>query len=365
MGRTLSEPLLAAHDQSPFAASAMDGYAMRFADVDAEVVVVGEAAAGHPFARALAKREAVRIGTGAMMPSGADHVLIQEHASRDGDRLRATAEQARARNVRVAGRDFAAGSMLLPAGTLLRPRHAGLLAASGQGGVWVSRPPRVGVLTSGDELVTPGQPLGLAQIVDSASVGLPALIDGWGGQGEWIGRAPDEMAACVALWSQAAEFDLLVTVGGASVGDRDLLRASLAEAGGCVDWSGIAIRPGKPSWGGHIGDTPVLGLPGNPAAALVTARLLLQPTIAAALGRPTEDAPLIGRLASTMPANGWRQAHERARHWIDGDGTVRLQPEADGDSSRLSPFATCDALIERPANAPAAEVDERVSFRLI
>lgn len=364
-GRTLAEALIAAHDQPPFAASAMDGYAVRFADVSATMTVVGEAAAGHPFARSLAAGEAVRIGTGAMIPDNADHVLIQEEAARNGDALTATVEQSRPGNIRAPGRDFHTGAPLLPAGVVLRPRHMGLIAASGAAAVCVRRRPRVAVLTSGDELVDAGRPLAPAQIVDSASIGIPALIDGWGGEGEWIGRAPDDMAACVALWRQARSCDLIVTVGGASVGDRDLLRASLMKAGGRVDWSGVAIRPGKPSWGGRIGSTPVLGLPGNPAAALVTARLLLRPALATMLGHGSADNALVGRLSAPMPANGWREAHERARRWTDAEGQVRLHPIADPDSSRLSPFADADALIEREAGAEAVGESAVVRYRAV
>ena len=365
VGRVLARAVVAAHDQPPFAASAMDGWAIRHADAGGPLAVVGEAAAGHPFARALGGGEAVRIGTGAMVPEGADHVLIQEEAERDGDRVRATAAQERPGNIRRAGRDFAAGQEVLAAAVAVEPRHVGLIAAAGVDRVPVRRRPRVAVLTSGDELRDPGAPLDLAQIVDSASRGLPALIDGWGGAGEWRGRAPDAMGPCVALWRGLTDCDLVVTVGGASVGDRDLLRQSLVEAGGRVDWSGVAIRPGKPSWGGATGDTPVLGLPGNPAAALVTARLLLRPALTRMLGQGSADPPLSGRLAAPMPANGWREAHERARSWIDAEGAARLEPIADGDSSRLSPFATADALIERPAGAEALGEGGAVRFRMV
>ena len=365
VGRSLAGELVALYNQPPFEAAAMDGFAVRFDELASTLTVVGEAAAGHPFARALAPGEAVRIGTGAAVPSGADHILIKEDARCDGDRLIASAKQVRRGNIRAAGRDFEAGAGLLDPGSVLQPWQIGLLAASGRAKVSVVREPRVGVLTSGDELVTAGLPLGPAQVVDSASVGLPALIGAWGGSGQWIGRAPDEPHACQALWSQASGFDLLVTVGGASVGDRDVLRASLVAAGGVVEWAGVAIRPGKPCWGGRIGDTPVLGLPGNPAAALVAARLLLRPVLAAMLGRKDGDDVFTGHLASGLPQNGWRQGHERARHRIADDGTVRLTAEGDADSSRLSPFARCDALIERPPNAAASETGERVAFRLI
>ncbi len=365
VGRVLARAVVAAHDQPPFAASAMDGWAVRHADLGEPLAMVGEAAAGHPFAHALRPGEAVRIGTGAMVPDGADHVLIQEEAERQGDHVRATRPQDRPRNIRRPGRDFAAGAEVLAAAMRIEPRHVGLLAAAGADRVTVRRRPRVVVITSGDELRDPGDPLGPAQIVDSASRGLPALIDGWGGEGAWRGRARDDLAASVALWREGADCDVVVTVGGASVGDRDLLRASLARAGGRVDWSGVAIRPGKPGWGGAIGGVPVLGLPGNPAAAVVTARLLLCPAIRRLLGQGSVDEPLVGRLAAALPANGWREAHERARRWIDAEGLVRLEPIRDADSSLLSPLATADALIERAAGAEALGEGGLVRYRMV
>ena len=365
VGRVLARDVVARHDQPPFDASAMDGWAVRFADLPGPLTIVGEAAAGHPFGRALRPGEAVRIGTGAPLPDGADHVLIQEEAERAGDAVRATAEQARPRNIRSAGRDFAVGAVLLAAGTRIEPRHVGLIAASGGATVTVRRRPRVGVVTSGDELAAPGDPLRGAQIVDSARHGLPALVDGWGGKAVWLGRTFDRPQDCASLWGEDLEVDLILTVGGASVGDLDLLRSSLKSAGGGVDWAGVAIRPGKPAWFGHMNERPILGLPGNPTAALVAARLLLAPMLSAWLGRDDRDAPLVGRLAEPMPANGWRAAHERARCWIDGEGTVRLSLIADADSSRLAPLAHADALVERPAGAAAAEADSLVPYRLI
>ncbi len=342
----------------------MDGYAVRWADNGKWLSLVGEAAAGHPYHRDLQAGEAVRIGTGARVPKLADHVLIQEQAERDGDRVRASQPQPRPRNIREAGRDFAAGDVLLPAGTQVEARHVGLLAAANQAILSVHRRPIVGVITSGDELVDPGTELSGAQIVDSGSVGLPALARRWGAQCAWIGRSPDRLDEAVALWRKAGSCDLIVSVGGASVGDRDLLRLALEQAGGRVLWSGLSIRPGKPSWMGEIAGVTVLGLPGNPAAALVIARLLLRPAIEAMLGRRDEDKPLPGRLAQAMPANGWREAHERARRSLD-EGLVRLHPVADGDSSRLSPFATADALIVRPAGAEAAVAGDLVHYRMI
>lgn len=365
VGRTTACALTADHDQPPFAASAMDGYAVRRADLGGWLSLVGEAAAGHPFDRRLRMGEAVRIGTGARVPDGADHVLIQEEAERDGGRVRATQPQPRPRNIREAGRDFAAGDVLLRAGSRIEARHVGLLAAANQTTLNVRRRPNIGVITSGDELVDPGTELSGAQIVDSASVGLPALARRWGAQCAWIGRSPDKLDEAAALWRQPGSHDLMVSVGGASVGDRDFLRLALEQAGGRVLWSGVAMRPGKPSWMGEIAGVPVLGLPGNPAAALVVARLLLRPALEAMLGTCDRDEPLVGRLAEPMPANGWRDAHERARRSLDGDGSVRLHPVADGDSSRLSPFATADALIVRPAGADAAAAEDLVHYRMI
>lgn len=342
----------------------MDGYAVRWADVGTWLSLVGEAAAGHPYDRHLQAGQAVRIGTGARVPDGADHVLVQEEAERDGGRVRASQPQPTPRNIREAGRDFASGDVLLPAGTRIEARHVGLLAAANQATLSVRRRPLVGVLTSGDELVDPGTELSGAQIVDSGSVGLPALSRRWGAQCAWIGRSPDRLDEAAALWRQPSSCDLIVSVGGASVGDRDLLRLALQQAGGRVLWSGLAIRPGKPSWMGEVADVPVLGLPGNPAAALVVARLLLRPAIDRMLGRHAEDKPLLGCLAEAMPANGWREAHERAWRSLD-EGSVTLHPVADGDSSRLSPFATADALIVRPAGAKAAAVGELIQYRMI
>lgn len=364
-GRTLAEAIVATRDQPAFAASAMDGYAVRFADVGEPLTVVGEAAAGHPFGRSLASGETVRIGTGAPVPAGADHVLIQEEAERDGDRVRATQPQPRPRNIRTAGRDFASGDTLMAAGSRVEARHIGLLAAANRTDVLVRRRPRIGVITSGDELVPAGQPLSPSSIVDSATAGLPALVRGWGAEAEHLGRAADDLAAVTKLWRTAHDMDLLVTVGGASVGERDLLRRSLEDAGGRVLWAGVAIRPGKPTWLGECEGTPILGLPGNPAAALVAARLLLRPAIEAMLGWTDENPALFGRLAAALAANGPREAHERASWTLSPDGVATLTPEPDGDSSRLSPFATCDTLVERPAHAPAAEIGDVARFRLI
>lgn len=365
VGRVLARDVVARHSQPPFDASAMDGWAVRFGDLPGPLAVVGEAAAGHPFGRALRAGETVRIGTGAPLPEGADHVLIQEEAAREGDTVRATAQQERPRNVRSAGRDFATGAMLLAAGTRIEPRHVGLIAASGTATVAVRRRPRVGVFTSGDELVAPGDPLGPARIVDSARHGLPALIAGWGGEGIWLSRTSDRVEDCISLWAETTEVDLIVTVGGASVGDRDLLRSSLESTGGRVEWAGVAIRPGKPAWFGRAGDLPVLGLPGNPTAALVAARLLLAPMLNAWLDRDCRDAPMVGRLAEPMAANGWRAAHERARCWTDEEGTIRLRPIPDADSSRLAPLAEANVLVERPPGGETAGKDSLVLYRFI
>lgn len=365
VGRVLASDVRAEHDQPPFRASAMDGYAVRFADVGNRLTLVGEAAAGHPHPAPLGQGEAVRIGTGAVVPDGADHILIREQAEQDGTSLRATEAQTEPGNIRRPGRDFAAGTQLLSAGTRIEARHIGVLAAANIAELEICAAPSVRVLTSGDELEDVGLPLTRGHIFDSAQYGLPALIESWGGVAEWAGRIGDEMSECIAVWGKVDDCGLLLIVGGASVGDRDLVRSSLVESGGSVNWSGVAIRPGKPAWMGAIGGVPVLGLPGNPAAALVAARLLLRPALAAALGQDARDEPLTGRLATSMPANGWRQAHERARRALATDGVVHLHPVADADSSRLSPFATADALIEREAGAKKAQEGELVQYRMI
>ncbi len=282
-GRVLAEPVVALRNQPPFAASAMDGYAVRSADLAAPLTVIGEAAAGGRFARPLGEGEAVRIFTGAPVPDGADAVLIQEDVSRDGDTITTTERLAPGANIRPAALDFSQGDTLLPAGLRLAPRHVALAGAGGHGSVTVRRRPRVAFLATGDELVAPGAPLEPDSIVASTTPALGAMVEAAGGIAIDLGIAPDDQAE-IARRARAGldDADILVTLGGASVGDHDLVRPALGDLGITLDFWKVAVRPGKPLM--FAADPLVLGLPGNPVSGVVCTILFLVPLVEAMLG---------------------------------------------------------------------------------
>jgi molybdopterin molybdotransferase len=364
-GRTLAEDVFARLSQPPFAASAMDGYAVRFDDVrttGARLIVIGEAAAGARFAGSLGAREAVRIFTGAPMPEGADHVLIQEEARRVGDEATVVEAQSRAGNVRAAGVDFTAGDRLAEKGQLLTGPVLALMAAGNVDRVPVVRRPRVAIISNGDELAPPGTDLTADAIVSSIPYGLAPMIAAWGGAPRFVGIARDDPSDIRRLIGAALDSDLIVPIGGASVGDRDFMRAAFAERGAAPIFEKVSIKPGKPTWFSTLSDGPaVLGLPGNPASALVTARLFLKAAIDAMTGRaaPAGDA-LRAVLAAPLPANGPRETYLRARLDYSDDGRLLVTPHSNQDSSLLSVFARSDALIQRLAGAGPAAVGEVV-----
>lgn len=350
--RVLAAPVHARRDQPPFDASAMDGYALASAADARDFAIVGESAAGRAFARGLGDGEAIRISTGAPMPAGADGVLIQEDAHVEGARLR-NAKVARGRHVRPRGGDFRAGAMLLEAGRRLDPIAVALAATAGAATLSVTRRPRITILAGGDELVSPGDAATADQIYESGSFALVGLARRWGGEARRGQRWPDDEAAILEHARAAlGACDLLVIVGGASVGPHDHARAALQRAGLDLLVTKVAVRPGKPTWFGVAGSTPVLGLPGNPASALVCAVLFLRPAIAHLLGADAaaSTAPTRATLAQPLSANGDRETYLRASL----DGTGRLHAFADQDSSLLSVFAQSNALILRPPHAPAA-----------
>src|ERR1700741_3779169 len=285
LGRVLAEDVVARRDQPPFAGSAMDGYALRAADTPGRLRVVGEAAAGPGFAGVLGAGQAARIFTGAPMPEGADSVLIQEDASREGDDVIAPAV-APGRNVRAQGIDFHAADVLLRKGARLDGVALSLAAASGEPTLMVAKRPRVAVLATGDEIVAPGAEPAPHQIYESGSFGIAALVTSWGGEARRV-KAQGDNAAAIARAVNAAlsEADLLVTIGGASVGDHDLVRPALGTFDARFAVPKIAVRPGKPTFFAETRLGPVLGLPGNPASALVCAHLFLKPLVDAWLGR--------------------------------------------------------------------------------
>jgi molybdopterin molybdotransferase len=364
-GRTLSRDLVAARTQPPFANSAMDGYALRAADVKeppASLKLIGESAAGRAFAGAVGAGEAVRIFTGAPIPEGADTIVIQEDARREGERIVIAVSAKPDDNIRVAGLDFAAGETLLSAGTRLGPRAVALAAAANHRTLPVRRRPRVAILATGDELVAPGEPLGPSQIVASNNFFIAGLVVANGGVPLDLGIAIDQPSALAAkiLAARDAEADVLVTLGGASVGDYDLVQKALVDAGMQLGFWRIAMRPGKPLMHGKLGAMRVLGLPGNPTSSAVCGVLFLRPLLRALLGDasagadPSEPA----RLAAPLPANGARQDHMRATLARDDDGRWLAAPLPDQDSSLVKTLARAEALIVRPPGAPAAPAGE-------
>lgn len=354
--RVLAADIVANRTQPPFAAAAMDGYAIRWADMPGPWQIVGEAAAGHGWPRILKTGEAARIFTGAPVPAGADTIVIQEEISRSGDvaTLAGEGPPHPGAHIRAAGQDFGSGDRLASAGDLLTAARIGLVASGGHGSVRVVRRPRVTLIATGDELVPPGVIPGPDQIVSSNTVMLAALFESVGAVVHDPGIIPDRREALAAALS-AADADLIVTIGGASVGDHDLVVPVLESLGAEIDFWKIAMRPGKPMLAGMLGGTRVIGLPGNPVSAFACALLFALPWLNRRGGRPEALPMLRMPLASPLPANGNRRDHLRGRI-IDG----HAEPFAAQDSSLLARLAAAQVLIVRQPGAPAAPAGEMV-----
>jgi len=365
IGRVLAAPVVANRDQPPFDASAMDGWAIRRADLgpEARFHIVGESAAGRAYSRTVEAGQAVRIFTGAPVPSGSDLVVIQENASRDGDTVSFTIDRdPPPGNIRPAGGDFRAGDVLLAEGVRIDAWRLSLAAAAGRAVLSVARRPRVAILATGDELVSPGEIPAADQIFESGSFSLAALVAAWGGEAVKLKAQADDLEAITRV-VDAAQVDLIVTVGGASVGDHDLVKPALATLGLDLRVQTIAVRPGKPTWFGVLTDgRRVLGLPGNPASALVCAELFLRPLLAALTGADPALATSAAVLTTPLPATGPREHWMRAARAIDTDGRVRVTPFADQDSSLIGVFSRADCLVMRPAGAPPAGAGEVVDL---
>jgi molybdopterin molybdotransferase len=360
IGRVLAEDVAAVRDQPPFPASAMDGWALRAADTPGALRIVGESAAGHGYDSTVGPGEAVRIFTGAAVPPGCDTIVIQEDATRDGGTV--TVPETRANNhLRPAGGDFQAGATLLTRGTRIDPWRLSLAAAAGRAELQVARRPKVALFSTGEEIVEAPATPGPFQIYDSGSRALEALITGWGAEAHRARPVKDEMEATVYAL-RYAEGDLVVTVGGASVGDHDLVRGAAEALGLQLKVASVAVRPGKPTFFGVLSDgRRLLGLPGNPASAMVCAELFLKPIIAAYEGAEPGPAIQQAKLAAALPANGPREHWMRAKLVVEG-GELTARPYRDQDSSLVSVFAIADALLKRPAGAPAAATGELVDI---
>ena len=365
LGRVLAEDVVARVTQPPHDVSAMDGYAVRAADVAEAPVsleVVAEIAAGSAFEGRLESGQAARIFTGAPLPAGADSIVIQENTEAGDGSVRVLQGAAAGRYVRPAGLDFKTGDVGIAAGRRLTSRDIGLAAAMNRPWLKVRRKPRIAILSTGDEVVLPGEPLGANQIVASNGFSLAAFVAAAGGQPLHLGIAADDRSALEATLDQAAGSDLLITSGGASVGKHDLVQAALVEKGMDLDFWKIAMRPGKPLMFGRLGATPVLGLPGNPVSGLVCALLFLRPAMAALLGLETEDPRETARLGAPLGANDERQDYLRARLESDSEGRLTALPFERQDSSMLATLARADCLVVRPPHAPPAEAGESVAI---
>jgi molybdopterin molybdotransferase len=362
-GRVTAAPLTARIANPPGDVSAMDGYALRAADagVGATVRLIGTAAAGHPFAGSVGAGEAVRLFTGSLVPGGADSILIQENATVADGVVTVTEPPSPGRHIRRMGQDFALGAQLVPAGQRLNPRSIGLAAAGGHAWLSVHRRPRIVILSTGDEIALPGEPLPPGGVVSSNGPALAALVRVAGGEPVLLPAAADERHAIGAAADAARGADMLVTTGGASVGDHDLVQAALAERGLVLDFWRIAMRPGKPLMHGSLGDVPMLGLPGNPVSAIVCAILFLLPAMAKLSGLPGDPPPAEPvRLGSPLPANDIREDYVRAALLTREDGGWSAHPYPTQDSGMISRLAQADALIIRPPFAPEGAVGDMV-----
>lgn len=366
-GRVTAAEVRARLAQPPADMSAMDGYGVRAADAitGARLAVIGVAPAGHPFSGAVQAGMAVRLFTGSILPVGVDAILLQEDASAEDGSVLVREAPIPGRHIRRAGKDFGVGDILIPAGRRLTPRDIGVAAAGNNPWLTVYRRPRIAVLATGDEVALPGEPIGPGGIVSSNSHALAALVRIAGGEPLLLPVVGDERTAIAGAIEQLGGIDLLVTTGGASVGDYDLVQAALAEHGFALDFWKIAMRPGKPLISGSIpgpaGRVPVLGLPGNPVSAYVCALLFLVPALCRLCGTEASGLlPVSARLGAGLPANDGREDYLRAKLASDAEGQITATAFATQESSLLHLLAQADALILRPPYAPAVAAGEKV-----
>ena len=362
-GRVLAEDLAARLTQPPFDASAMDGYAVRAADVAAlptTLSLIGASLAGAGFRGRVGQREAVRIFTGAPVPDGADTVVIQENADEVSGAV-TVKDAAAGRHIRPRGQDFKEGEVLLATGTRLGPRELMLAASMNHAELPVRRKPKVAILATGDEVVPPGSEFGTDQIVSSVPYGLAALIERHGGEAMSLGIARDERESLVTLARAGSAADILLTIGGVSVGERDLVASALRSEGLELDFWKIAMRPGKPLLYGRLGSQRVLGLPGNPVSAFVAALVFLVPMLERMLGlvQAATGGPQ-GLLGEALPANGEREHYMGAVSEWREDGTRIVRPLPSQDSSLVAGLTRADCLIVRQPHALALPAGARV-----
>ncbi len=369
-GFILAHDLYANITQPPFPASAMDGYAIHFEDAQlhANLTVIGESAAGHPFLGRVGRGQAVRIFTGAVVPDAADHVIIQEEVSREKNTISITAVQNQIAHIRAAGIDFCKDDLLVKAGTLLHELHGSVLAAANIASAHVISRPKVYLFSTGDELQEPGSDLKPGEIINSNHYAVHALIKKWGGDPVYVGCLKDDRDSVCAFFNNLNGADIIVPIGGASVGDYDIIKPAFTDAGGEIVFEKIAVKPGKPTWYGRFGRTHLVGLPGNPASAIVTAALFLQPLVRRLSGQLSGEtdegqAKHFGVLAQDLGANGARESFLRASIGFDKSGRQNMIHVAPNqDSALLSPFLEANILVRRRPHALSAKAGEKVEF---
>ena len=365
-GRALAQPPKARLTQPPADLSAMDGYAVRVEDVPAVPIslkLVGHAPAGGSYDHALKPGETVRIFTGGPLPMGANAIVIQEDTKAEGDRITILEAPRLGRHVRKAGLDFSAGDQPFEAGRILSARDVALAAAMNLPWLSVHRRPRVAILSTGDELVMPGEPVGRNQIVSSSGIAVAALVRAWGGEPTLFEIARDDARLIQERIAAGAQHDLLITLGGASVGDHDLVQEALKDQGFAMDFWRIAMRPGKPLMFAARARARVLGLPGNPVSTMVCALMFMKPAIDRMLG---QSGDLVGtrpaRLAVDLKANDTREDYVRSKLSRSTDGGLTVEPHPVQDSSMLSVLASSSALMVRPAHDPARKAGDVVQI---
>ncbi|MGR3660938.1 MAG: molybdopterin molybdotransferase MoeA [Paracoccaceae bacterium] len=358
-GRVLAETVTANRDQPPFASSAMDGYAVTQSEVSpgAKFTVIGESAAGHGYNGDISAGQTVRIFTGAPVPNGADRVIIQEDTTRNGDIITLNNDLDEAIYVRKAGADFTKGTAF-SGPRRLGPNDLALLASMNISQVPVSRKPVIAIIATGDELVMPGENPNADQIIASNSFGLAALVRNEGAEARMMPIARDTNASLETVLNLASDADLIVTIGGASVGDHDLVGSVAASMGLERSFYNIAMRPGKPLMAGRLGNAVLLGLPGNPVSTMVCGHIFLLPMIRTMLGLGRSAAPhRTATLAAPLSPNGKREHYMRA-HIEDGEITGFDRQ----DSALLTVLATANALLIRPVNDGSRNTGERVDY---
>jgi len=363
LGRVLAVTARARISHPTDNVSAMDGYAVRLEDIPSTPIqlrVVGESAAGHPYDEILKSGHAVRIFTGATLPSGADTVVIQEDTEPDGNKVTVNRIEPH-RHIRPRGQDFLTGDSVLVAPLRLEARHIGLLAAADLPWIEVYQQPRIAVLSTGDEIVLPGEPRTAAQIVSANGPGLCAFIRNHGSIPVNLGVVGDNIETLQDAAEAAERCDMLVTSGGVSVGDHDLVLKALCDLGLNVTFHRIAMRPGKPLMFGRLQNTKVLGLPGNPVSAMICALLFLLPALDLLRGLPGHPPEIsLANLSEELPENGSRQDYQRALTKLDDDGRLTVKPFNKQDSSMIATLAQSNALIVRSPRASAAKKGDAV-----